>query len=267
MPRRPADERELASPCATEAIAALEPLYLRLALVDKAIDVAQSLRRISRFSYSWPLGGAPNISKAPHSWRDLRLCCHDLRPLLLISEKLHYTKLRGLFGGVSGPYTDIFTAGESQLASVALPGQKGPSLGEMEIAGWKLAPDGTLENWTEPGYLHSSSSLATAYVFGQWSHSTRAEDRYRMGAAFGESAAFIRITDFCLSAGHGLLLVTLALAYQHAGVTPPPVLRPDNVRVQVPTALKELRKFRRALMARLNALQTLAPKKSHQGGL
>lgn len=126
-----------------------------------------------------------------------------------------------------------------------------------------LDPSGALIEYTMPGYIHSPGYLATAYIYGRWAHSTRAEEFAAMATKFGEDSDYETLTRFTLKAGHGLMAVAYAFACEKLGMEVPEVKKDADLIVNVAAVLPILRRAERVLREKAVAATKVGPKKAH----
>jgi len=236
----------------------------QLILVKKGLDVAETLSRIKPVSWAFPVGGKIQITGKRHSLRDLRLCCHDLRPLFLPKEPFHRKALSGLLG----PFKKhgnrrALEVGLQMLNHVAPTESRAAPLLLSNIPVSKLTAEGYLEDELMPGYNHSPGYVATAYLYGQWAHGLRAVDLVAMSSCFGSDADFEALSTFAHDAGHGFLLALLGFAEEQLGREMPPLPDGINILVSVPRVSKKLRALTRTLEAVLARLSVGRKRVAH----
>lgn len=239
-----------------------EKTVLQLALVLKGIDVAQSLSRISLVGATCQFDGEVKANRCGHTWKDLRLCSHDLRPLFLKGDSFHRATFSGLLGPLGKENRSLLNWAIAELERWSpLESVKG-QLQTESIDYQKILESGIVATEERRGYEHTSRTLATAMLYGQWSHSTRATDLFTMSnTPIGTGHIFCAVTDFVVHAGNAFLVALLAFAYETreekaTNIGPGPAI--DVVAVR-----KELRALIVTLKRRLKNLNNGRPPLVH----
>lgn len=146
--------------------------------------------------------------------------------------------------------------------SALLEGKDDPILRE-DVPCSRLDEQGYLVEYQMPGYIHSPGYLASAYIYGRWSHAHRAVDLNAMSERFGLDADFETLTRFTFKAGHGFLAVVVAFAEEKLGTEVPEVGIDSDVITHVPSVVKKLRAVVKLLKAEAKKLPPVRPKTVH----
>lgn len=199
-----------------------------------------------------------------HGWKDLRLCCHDIRPLFLKRDPLFRTKVPSLIGPFKSKANQVaFLAGLRMLEESAPLEDPNGALRREDVPCLRIDEQGQPVEYTLPGYVHTPSVLATAFIYGRWAHSTRAVDLHILVERFGEDSAFESVTHFCYKSGHGLLAVLAAVAHERQG-TELPVISPEaNLVTNINSVVASMRILKKTLTSDLGKLSRNAPKSVH----
>jgi hypothetical protein len=205
-----------------------QKLVQQLILLQKAADIAESLRRLYPPSWTMSLGEKGKgfeVKARSLSWRDLRICSYDVRPFFVKSDPLHYSRLSHL----AKPFAhheneELFSYGLERLLKMPLlEGRHEPLEAPhipFEVPSKKQhAPNELVvfEDKGGPGYYHTPWNVATAYLYGRWAHSTRWEEYHVMAEKLGKEADYLALTWFAFNAGQSILTSRIGKGVRQSG--------------------------------------------------
>ena len=241
-------------------------LRLQFILLLKALDIAESLTKLTPVDWNLSLGKhgkGMTITRRSHSWKQLRLCCYDLRVLFIPPDELY----RGKLTGILGPTRKL---GNKRMRDVGLAMMKNMAPAEKEQTSLRkkinvtsVSPDGSLTAQSRDGYTHSPADLATAYLYGRWAHSTSTSDFYQMSKAFGPDADFEALSRFAFFAGHGFLCVVCAFCQELFGEEARMIPPGNETIIGLVAARKTFRRALTIVKARLAKVAS-TPKSVHE---
>ena len=235
-----------------------EKLTLQYIVTQKSLDVIESLSLI-KADWVFTAGDTDSgmkIKGQTHTARDIRLCCYDLRALYLPNDPLHYKKIGSLAGPLrkKGNKT-LREAGLRMLERVAPLENSTDPLKLPNIPVHHLDENGVMFTREAEGYLHSPRYVATAYLYGQWAHSTRASDLLEMASGMGSDMHNVSLARFTFTAGHGLLAVAMSMCSELVGEDMPVLEGKVEVEVGFDWASRTLKEGAQVLAKKLEKLE------------
>ncbi len=150
------------------------------------------------------------------------------------------------------------------LGTAALLESPTESIAREDVPCMRIDPTGALIEYEMPGYIHSPGYLATAYIYGRWAHSTRADDFAAMAQKFGVDSDYETLTRFTFKAGHGFMAVAYAFACEMLEAEAPEVKKDVDLFVKVSAVLPTLRRAEKVLREKAIAATKASPKETLQ---